>query len=416
MGHCLNQHTSLIQTARTVTKRHGIPNIDLLRTYLGLITLGKSDFEAVESVRPDPFFKSAMGIKQSPSSARLRQRFDEDAVALRPLLDEANCEFLKAIEAPVTPLSTGHVALDVDVFPMDNSQTSKEGVSYTYKGYDGYAPIAAYLGQEGWCLGCELRPGSQHANNGFLETLERILPRARALTTAPILLRLDSAHDARENRKFLRQQEHVDFLVKWNPRRQDPLVWADKAQSQRAWTLGRHGKMEALLSEELPDEPGVRRIVKVTVRNSDAQGQLYLEPEVSLEGWITSLSSGVASDQQVIDLYCDHATSEQFHSEFKTDLDLERLPSGKFDTNNLVMAFAAFGCNLLRWMGLRLTGPDAPVRHPAKRRRLRTVMQELMYMACRLVHSGRQCFLRFGRHCPGFAVYRYLYGGITSPG
>jgi hypothetical protein len=28
----------------------------------------------------------------------------------------------------------GHVALDRDVFPMDNYQTSKEGVSYTYKG------------------------------------------------------------------------------------------------------------------------------------------------------------------------------------------------------------------------------------------------------------------------------------------
>ena len=25
---------------------------------------------------------------------------------------------------------------------------------------------------------------------------------------------------------------------------------------------------------------------------------------------------------------------EQFHSEIKTDLDLERLPSGKFDTND----------------------------------------------------------------------------------
>jgi len=47
---------------------------------------------------------------------------------------------------------------------MDNSQTRKEGVSYTYKGYDGYAPIAAYLGQEGWCLGCELRPCQQHSS------------------------------------------------------------------------------------------------------------------------------------------------------------------------------------------------------------------------------------------------------------
>jgi len=71
-------------------------------------------------------------------------------------------------------------------------------------------------------------------------------------------------------------------------------------------------------------EPGIRRIVKVTVRTSDAQGQLYLEPEVNLEGWITSLPVSVANNQQVTDLYCDHATSEQFHSEFKTDLDLER--------------------------------------------------------------------------------------------
>jgi hypothetical protein len=292
----------------------------------------------------------------------------------------------------------------MDVFPMDNSQTRKEGVSYTYKGYDGHAPIAAYLGQEGWCLGCELRPGSQHANKGFIDTLGRVLPRARALTTVPILLRLDSAHDARENRNFLCKQDAVDFLIKWNPRKQDPLAWADKAQSQKAWTLNRDGKMEAVLSEELPDEPGVRRIVKVTVRTSDARGQLYLEPEVSLEGWITSLPAHVADEQRVMALYRDHATSEQFYSEFKTDLDLERLPSGKFDTNNLVMAFATLGYNLLRWMGLRLTGPDAPIRHWAKRRRLRTVMQELMYMACRLVHSDRQCLLRFGRHCPGFAV------------
>lgn len=242
------------------------------------------------------------------------------------------------------------------------------------------------------------------------------MPRARSLTDKPILLRLDSAHDARDNRDFLREQEQVDFLIKWNPRKQDPLAWADKAQAQKAWSLDRDGKMEAVLSEDLPDKPGLRRIVKVTVRTSDASGQLYLEPEVSIEGWITSLPASVASEQQIMALYSDHATSEQFHSEFKTDLDLERLPSGKFDTNNLVMAFATMGYNVLRWMGLRLTAPDAPVRHPAKRRRLRTVMQELMTMACRLVYSGRQWILRFGRHCPGFAVYRDLYGSLASSG
>jgi len=47
---------------------------------------------------------------------------------------------------PITALDTGHVPLDADVFPMDNSDTKKEGVSRTYHNYKGYAPIAAYLG------------------------------------------------------------------------------------------------------------------------------------------------------------------------------------------------------------------------------------------------------------------------------
>jgi hypothetical protein len=410
VGYSLNTMTSLAKTSRSIVKRHGISNIDLIRTYLGLICLGKSDFEAVEQTRHDDFFKAAMGIKQSPSSARLRQRFDEDAQALIPLLDEASVEFLHNASISVGTLVTGHVPLDIDVFPMDNSNSKKEGVAYTYKGHDGYAPIAAYLGTEGWCLGCELRPGNQHANKEFIHTLDRVLPRARHLTEAPLLVRLDSAHDAADNRAYFRAHG-VDYLIKWNPRSQDGLAWVDKAHAAGAlWCHVRPGKMETLVSEPL-DGTGDRLIVKVTVRQSDAKGQMFLEPEVSLEGWTTSLSSEIADEATVMALYCDHATSEQFHSEFKTDLDLERLPSGKFDTNDLVMAFAVLGYNILRWMGQRaLLGPDAPVRHSAKRRRLRTVMQELMYMACRLISSGRQLSLRFGRNCTGFKAFSRVYG------
>jgi len=45
-----------------------------------------------------------------------------------------------------------------------------------------------------------------------------------------------------------------------------------------------------------------------------------------------------------------------------------------------------------------LLGKHAPIRHPAKRRRLRTVMQELIYLAARVVRSSRQLTLRFSRH------------------
>ena len=94
---------------------------------------------------------------------------------------------------------------------------------------------------------------------------------------------------------------------------------------------------------------------------------------------------------RIIALYCDHATHEQFHSEFKTDMGLERLPSGKFDTNSLVCQLAAVAMNLLRLIGQNtLHEPDAQVRHADKRRRIKTVMQEMMFKAARMIkHAGR---------------------------
>ena len=67
--------------------------------------------------------------------------------------------------------------------------------------------------------------------------------------------------------------------------------------------------------------------MRVVERTTDKKGQVLLTPEIELEGRWTSLP---VSDKKIVQLYADHGTSEQFHSEFKTDLDVERLPSGKF--------------------------------------------------------------------------------------
>ena len=150
-----------------------------------------------------------------------------------------------------------------------------------------------------------------------------------------------------------------------------------------------------------------RRIVRVVERTIDRKGQPVLLPEYELEGWWTNLD--LAADE-VIRLYNDHGTSEQFHSELKTDLDIERLPSGKFATNALVLALAGLAYNILRLIGqIGLLGEFSPVRHPAKRRRLKTVMQELMYVAARVIHSGRRVGLRFATQCPGFEAFRVVY-------
>ena len=50
-------------------------------------------------------------------------------------------------------------------------------------------------------------------------------------------------------------------------------------------------------------------------------------------------------------LYHDHGTSEQFHSELKSDLDIEQLPSGKLCVNRIVLLCGMLAFNLLRTIG-----------------------------------------------------------------
>ncbi|MGE5629734.1 MAG: transposase, partial [Caulobacteraceae bacterium] len=111
-----------------------------------------------------------------------------------------------------------------------------------------------------------------------------------------------------------------------------------------------------------------------------------------------------------IQLYHDHGTSEQFHSEIKTDLDLESLPSGKFSSNHLVLTLGSMAYNLLRLIGQEsIKRPDAPLRKQVSRRRIRTVIQNLITIAAKLVTHANKTWLKFGRQSPWFNTFSRIY-------
>jgi hypothetical protein len=390
----------------------GVINSDILRSYLGLLVQGKSDFDAIENFRGDAFFKQALGIGLLPSSPTLRQRMDARAVDLFDYIAPMTETLLGSQRPDYGVLACGWLPLDVDTFAMDNGGTAKEGVGRTYAGVDGYCPLAAYLGSHGFCLELALRPGVQHSASETDFNLQRVIPMAQRLSAAgpkaPLLARLDSGFDSV---RLMREIEvcnqaglvAVDWLIKWNPRSTDVAALAAQLDADPAtrWEQPRAGKRVATWEQSLQVQGIVRplrRVLRLIERTIDKHGQALLVPELTLEGWTTSLPATLSA-QDIIALYADHGTHEQFHSEFKTDLDLTRLPSGKFDTNYLVCQLAAVAMNILRLMGQRgLLGPDAPVRHSAKRRRIKTVMQELIYRAGRLIQTGRRLILGLGAH------------------
>jgi len=401
--------------------RSGVANSDVLRSYLGLLVQGKSDFDAVEGFRGHAFFKQALGVTLLPSSPTLRQRLDARASEMFEHVPPMIESLLAGQRPDYGVLPCGWLPLDVDTFAMDNGGTAKEGVGRTYAGVDGYCPLAAYLGEHGFCLELALRPGTQHSAAETEFNVERIVPMAQRLSAAgpkaPLLARLDAGFDSA---KLMRAIDacnapglpQVDWLVKWNPRSADAagLVQALDAE---LWQTPRPGKRVALWEEELR-VPGIqrplRRVLRLVERTIDRRGQQLLVPEFELEGWSTSLPAAQFSAQDIIALYAGHGTHEQFHAEFKSELDLERLPSGKFDTNHLVCQLAALAMNILRLMGQRaLLGPDAPIRHPAKRKRIKTVLQELIYRAARIVEHARRFVLGLGANDRAAAAFARLH-------
>ncbi|MCG7605672.1 MULTISPECIES: transposase [Halomonas] len=350
----------------------GMRTSDVIKSYLGLLCLGMSDYDAVENFRRDKPFQQLLTLQKVPSAATLRQRLEKLAANdLQARTATWSTTLLSLIEAPITAETT-HVCLDIDTFVMDNSNSKKEGVSRTYQKVDGYTPIAAYLGNEGWCLGLELRPGKQHTMKESNAFLERVLPRAQCLTKQPILLREDSGFD-----------------------------------SQALWP------QTVSIHDDNKTEYVVQRVMRLVERTADRDGQLLLEPDYELEGWWTSLDE---APEAVIKRYQAHATHEQFHSEIKTDLDLERLPSGKFATNDLILHLAQLAYNILRLMGqLGMTGELSPVRHPAKRRRIRTVLQELVHRAALVIHKARQIILDFGQDIGRMTVLKTLRSRLRYP-
>lgn len=388
-----------------------IADRDILLTQIGLLCNGRTDFNDVDLYRNDELFMNAFGLKTVASEPVFRQRFDDlPPIRTHAALRDLNIRLLsKRTFGRVDADGILLVPVDIDVSPFDNSGSSKQGVSFTYKLHDGYAPIFAYVGTEGYMLDCELRPGKQHCQNGTPEFIQRSVERLKSLgLEGQCLLRLDGGNDAAENMDHCGDQY---FIIKRNLRKECLEQWLALARRVGELQESRDGKnvYTGFVSHLHPggDEsrPCVPVAFEVIERLTDIHGQSLLLPEIEVNTWWTNLPCRA---ETVIDLYHAHGTSEQFHSELKSDLDVERLPSGKLCANKIILLCAMVAFNLLRTLGQEVLqrAALAPQKINVSRWRIKTVLQNIVYCAVRLVRHAGRTELHFGKRCPWFAVIR----------
>jgi hypothetical protein len=106
---CLSVHSSIFSKVRASAKPGAV---HIVKSAVGLLSLGKSDFEAIERFRNDRFFKEVLGLSKTPGSVWMRQRLDAKAGAIRELADALSLRLIERTEAPITP-HKGYICADL---------------------------------------------------------------------------------------------------------------------------------------------------------------------------------------------------------------------------------------------------------------------------------------------------------------
>ena len=119
-----------------------------------------------------------------------------------------------------------------------------------------------------------------------------------------------------------------------------------------------------------------------------------METDIEVNTFWTNLGW---TDDEIIASYHAHGECEQYHSEIKTDMDVERLPSGKFETNELVLELTIIAYNLLRMIGQESLKHKPDQKKRVKRRRIRTVIGNSILLAIHVTTHARETLMAIGR-------------------
>ena len=112
---------------------HGISHFDILVSYIGLLTTGKTYFEAIEGHRDDLYFQTSLLLNDVPSCSRLRQRMDQLARWYRAPIERSALDFMIHAEAHLTPESNGHIPINLDLTLMGLLQSKISGEFFLKK-------------------------------------------------------------------------------------------------------------------------------------------------------------------------------------------------------------------------------------------------------------------------------------------
>ncbi len=382
-----------------------ISTCDVLTSMLGLLSQGKTDYAHIEEFKGNKFFMNVLGLKQVPSEETYRQRFKAIATNtdLASLLPTYSVKLYNRLGMePVVIEKDGQQWIRVDVDPViyDNSDTKKEGATYTYDKQFGYAAIFAHF-DGGWMINAQLNPGntSFHGQD-TIDFVNQSLDLADKMSLTKKLLVTDCGLEDQQFLEVLLARENTDCIIKHNKRRESSMKWLEVAKTQGRMVREDKAKgyriYQGSTYRQLKSSNKKLRLVFEVREIFKKNGRNLLIPEVKLFSVWTSIEC--FSEQEILRLYRLRGTSEQYHAEFKSEMNMERPPSDNLQVNKAFVLMGMLAHNMLKAIALDMVKEEGLGLKQATRRRIRTVMHSVIFMAGRIVRGSRYQTMQLG--CP----------------
>lgn len=382
-----------------------ISTCDVLTSMLGLLSQGKTDYAHIEEFKGNKFFMNVLGLKQVPSEETYRQRFkalatNTDLASLLPTYSVKLYNRLGMEPVVIEKDSQQWIRVDVDPVIYDNSDTKKEGATYTYDKQFGYAAIFAHF-DGGWMINAQLNPGntSFHGQD-TIDFVNQSLDLADKMSLTKKLLVTDCGLEDQQFLEVLLARENTDCIIKHNKRRESSMKWLDVAKTQGRMVRENKAKgyriYQGSTYRQLKSSKKKLRLVFEVREIFKKNGRNLLIPEVKLFSVWTSIEC--FSEQEILRLYRLRGTSEQYHAEFKSEMNMERPPSDNLQVNNAFVLMGMLAHNMLKAIALDMVKEEGLGLKQATRRRIRTVMHSVIFMAGRIVRGGRRLTMQLG--CP----------------
>ena len=313
----------------------------------------------------------------------------------------------EAVTAEALRNIAGHRLLTLDI---DSTlvESDKEAAKTTYKGFDGYNPVLAWLAEPDVFLAGVFRDGNASPQCHLVSLLRHC--RKHLPAGVDLRLRADSAAYRLDLIDYCRRRD-MRFTISADL---DPAVMeAIENIPEKAWQLVVRGKDTFLLAETIHvpggcdsryQLPAFRLIV--TRRLS---GQLELFKPVLKHHAILSDFDESWTAEQILDHHNGRGTAEKALGELKNGFGLAKLPCGELFANAAFFQIGLLAYNLVQTFK-HCALPESWRKFGIKNLRFRLLCQ-----AAIVVNHARRLVMKLSEGFPFFGIFEQARWGVLSP-